>query len=137
MAQKIIEEVNACLKFIYRKKMFLNQYSRKTVCMAMIQCRIDYASNFYYCSLPKFSKNAFRLYKINDQICFQLYKQNTLLANDINEVKWMSAENNTLSSHKPLYSNVLMDRLLFTFSLNILLTSYEIWKAKVDKKSIF
>ena len=54
MAQKIINKANASLKFLYRKKMFLNQYCRKTVCMALIQSRIDYASNFYYHGLPKF-----------------------------------------------------------------------------------
>ena len=54
MTQKIIHKVNASLKFLYRKKMFLNQYCRKTVCMAMIQSRIDYASNFYYHGLTKF-----------------------------------------------------------------------------------
>ena len=54
MAQKIIQKANAILKLLYRKKMLLNQYCSKTVCMAMIQSRIDYASNFYYHGLPKF-----------------------------------------------------------------------------------
>ena len=54
IAQKIIHTANAELKFFYREKMFLNQYCRKNVCMAMIQLRIDYANNFYYHSLPKF-----------------------------------------------------------------------------------
>ena len=45
MPQKIIHKTNASLKFLYRKKMFINQYCGKTVCMAMIQSRIDYASN--------------------------------------------------------------------------------------------
>ena len=54
MAQKIIYKANASLEFVYRTKMFLNQYCRKTDCMAMIQSRIDYASNLYYYSLPKF-----------------------------------------------------------------------------------
>ena len=54
LAQKIIQRVNSSLKFLYRKKIFLNQYCGKTICMAMIQSRIDYASNFYYNSIPKF-----------------------------------------------------------------------------------
>ena len=45
MAQKIIHKANASLEFLYKKKMFLKQYCRKSVCMAMIQSRIDYASN--------------------------------------------------------------------------------------------
>ena len=36
MAQEIIHKANASLKFLHRKKIFLNQYCRKTVCMAMI-----------------------------------------------------------------------------------------------------
>ena len=54
MAQKIIYKANASLKFFYKRKMFPNQYCRKTVCMAMIQSKIDYDSNFYYHGLPKF-----------------------------------------------------------------------------------
>ena len=54
MAQKIIHKASSSLKFLYRKKMFVNQDCRKTVCMVMIQSGIDYASNFYYHSLPKF-----------------------------------------------------------------------------------
>ena len=53
IAQKIIHKANASLKFLYRKKMFLNQYCRNTVRMALIQSIIDYASNLYYHSLPK------------------------------------------------------------------------------------
>ena len=63
MAKKIIHKANASPKFLYRKKMFLNQYCRKTVCIAMIQLRIDYASNFYYHSLPSSYRVAFRSYK--------------------------------------------------------------------------
>ena len=36
MDQKIIHKANVSLKFLYRKKMFLNQFCRKTVIMAMI-----------------------------------------------------------------------------------------------------
>ena len=66
MAQKIIHKANASLKFLYRKKMFLNQYCRKTVCMAMIQSRMDYASNFYYHGLPKFLESPSGRTKQND-----------------------------------------------------------------------
>ena len=41
MAQEIIQKADVSLKFLYRKEMFLNQYCRKTVCMTMIQSRID------------------------------------------------------------------------------------------------
>ena len=53
MAQKIIHKANASLRFLYRNKIFLNQYCRKTVCMAKIQSRIDYAKQFL---LPRSTK---------------------------------------------------------------------------------
>ena len=95
MAQKIIHKANASLKFLYRKKMFLNQYCRKTVCMAMImmQSRIDYTSNFYHHSLPKFLHS--RLQVVQKIIRYVLnYSNRThLVANDFNEGKRMSIEN--------------------------------------------
>ena len=94
MAQKIINKANASLKFLYRKKMFLNQYCRKTVCMALIQSRIDYASNFYYHGLPKFLQSRLQVVQ-NKMIRYVLnYSNRThLVANDFNEVKWMNIEN--------------------------------------------
>ena len=94
MAQKIIHKANASLKFLYRKKMFLNQYCRKTVCVAMIQSRIDYASNFFYHGLPKFLQSRLQVVQ-NKMIRYVLnYSNRThLVANDFNEVKWMSIEN--------------------------------------------
>ena len=74
--------------------MFLNQYCRKTVCMAMIQSRIDYSSNFYYHGLPKFLQSRLQVVQ-NKMIRYVLnYSNRThLVANDFNEVKWMSIEN--------------------------------------------
>ena len=94
MTQKIIHKVNARLKFLYRKKMFLNQYCRKTVCMAMIQSRIDYASNFYYHGLPKFLQSRLQVVQ-NKMIRYVLkYSNKThFVDNDFNEVKRMSIEN--------------------------------------------
>ena len=94
MAQKIIHKADASLKFLYTKKMFLNQYCRKTVCMAMIQSRIDYASNFFYHSLLKFLQSRLQAVQ-NKMIRYVLnYSNRThLVANDVNEVKCMSIEN--------------------------------------------
>ena len=94
MAQKTIQKANASLKFLYRKKMFLNQNCRKTVCMEMIQSRIEYASNFYYHSLPTFFQTRLQVVQ-NKMIKYVLnYSNRThLIANDFNEVKLMSIEN--------------------------------------------
>ena len=94
MAQKIINKADARLKFLYRKKMSLNQYCRKTVCMTMIQSIIDYASNFYYHGLPKFLQSRLQVVQ-NKMIRYVLNYSNRshLVATDFNEVKWMSIEN--------------------------------------------
>ena len=102
MAQKIIHKANVILNFLYRKKMFLNQYCRKIVCMAMIQSRIEYAGNFYYHGLPKFLQS--RLQVVQNKMIRYVsnYSNRThLVANDFNEVKWMSIENNKISGRKP------------------------------------
>ena len=94
MAQKMIHKAYASLKFLYRKKMFLNKYCRKTVCMAMIHSRIHFASNFYYDGLPKVLQCLLQVV-LNKMIRYVLYYSNRthLVANDFNEVKWMSIEN--------------------------------------------
>ena len=94
MAQKIIHTANASLKFLYRKKTFLNQYCRKAVCMAMIQSRIGYASKFYYHGLPNFLQSRLQVVQ-NKMIRYVLnYSNRThLVANDFIEVKRMSIEN--------------------------------------------
>ena len=116
MAQKIIHKANASLKFLYRKKMFLNQYCRKTVCMAMIQSRIDYASNFYYHGLPKFLQSRLK-FVLNKMIRYVLnYSNRThLVANDFNEVKWMNIENRI--KYLAMYLTALLNRHQSTFKL--------------------
>ena len=94
MAQKIIKTANARLKILYRKKIFLNQYCRKTVCMAMIQLRIDYASNLYYHGLPKLLQSRLQVVQNKMNRYVLNYSNRThLVANDFNEVKWMSIAN--------------------------------------------
>ena len=65
-----------------------------SVCMAMIQSRKDYASNFYYHGLPKFLQSRLQVVQ-NKMIRYVLnYSNRThLVANDFNEDKWMSIEN--------------------------------------------
>ena len=62
--------------------------------MAMIQSRIDYASNFYYHSTPKFLQSRLQVVQ-NRMIIYVLnYSNRThLVPNDLNEAKWMSIEN--------------------------------------------
>ena len=60
----------------------------------MIQSRLDYASNIYYHGLPKFLQSRLQVVQ-NKMIRYVLNCSNRthLVANDFNEVKWMSIEN--------------------------------------------
>ena len=62
--------------------------------MAMILLRIDYASNIYYHGLPKFLQRCLQVIQ-NKMIRYVLNYSNItyLVANDFNEVKWVSFEN--------------------------------------------
>ena len=116
MAQEIIHKANASLKFLHRKKIFLNQYCGKTVCMAMIQSRIDYAINLYCHGLPKFLESLLQIVP-NKMIRYVLnYSDRThLVANYSNEGRWMSIRikymaashvYNCIDEHAPKYLQV-------------------------------
>ena len=51
MGNSVIKKVNSGLRFIYRKKDFLDFKARKLVCNSLFQSRIDYGHNVYYRSL--------------------------------------------------------------------------------------
>ena len=94
MAQKIIHNANASLKFLYRKKMFLNQFCRKNCLQGNDSVENRLRHNFYYHGLPKFLQSPLQVVQ-NKMIRYVLnYSNRThLVANDFNEVKWMSIEN--------------------------------------------
>lgn len=53
----IVKKVNSRIKFLYRQREFLNKSLRKTLCNALVQCHLDYASSSWYCGLTMKSKN--------------------------------------------------------------------------------
>ena len=48
MATSVIQKANAMLKFLYRKRKFLNLTTKKLLLMSLIQCHFDYACSFWY-----------------------------------------------------------------------------------------
>ena len=56
MADKVIKKVNSCLKFLYRKREFLDLKERKLVVSALIQPHFDYGSGYWYRGLTKYLK---------------------------------------------------------------------------------
>ena len=57
MATFVIQKANARLKFLYRKRKFLNLTNKKLLAMSLIQCHFDYACSFWYPGLSKVVKN--------------------------------------------------------------------------------
>jgi hypothetical protein len=57
MARSVISKANARLKFLYRKRDFLTQHTRKLLVTSLIQCHFDYACSFWYQSLTQLLKN--------------------------------------------------------------------------------
>ena len=57
MASSIIKKANARLKFLYRKKAYLNEYTKRLLVSSLIQCHFDYACSFWYPGLTKFWKD--------------------------------------------------------------------------------
>ena len=57
MTTYVIQKANARLRFLYRKRKFLNLTSKKLLVMSLIQCHFDYACSFWYLGLFKVLKN--------------------------------------------------------------------------------
>ena len=66
MVTSVIQKANARLKFLYRKRKFLNLTTKKLLVMSLIQCHFDYACSFWYPGLSKVLKNKLQVthYKI-------------------------------------------------------------------------
>ena len=56
MCRKVLKKVNNGLKFLYRKRDFLEFKERKMVCGALFQSHFDYAVNVWYRVLTKYLK---------------------------------------------------------------------------------
>jgi hypothetical protein len=57
MANSVLKKANARLKYLYRKKEYLTQHTKKLLVMSLIQCHYDYACSIWYHGLSKFLKN--------------------------------------------------------------------------------
>ena len=57
MAMAVIQKVNSRLKFMYRKRDFLNFHAKKLLIMAIAQCHFDYASVVWFYSTTQTIRN--------------------------------------------------------------------------------
>ena len=55
--KKVIKKANSRLKFLYRKGKYLNDYTKKLLVSALIQCHYDYGCSIWYTALTKQTKN--------------------------------------------------------------------------------
>ena len=61
IAQSVISKCMARLKFLYRHANCLDQYSRKTLCQALIQCHMDYSCSSWFSGLNKSFKSKLQI----------------------------------------------------------------------------
>lgn len=57
MARSVLQKANARLKYLYRKKEYLTQLTKKLLVMSLIQCHYDYACSIWYHGLTKMLRN--------------------------------------------------------------------------------
>ena len=57
IANQVIKKANAKLKFLYRKRSFLNRYTKQLLVSSLIQCHFDYACASWYLGLNHVLKN--------------------------------------------------------------------------------
>jgi len=93
MGTNIVQKVNSGLKFLYRKKDFLNLKYRKLLCASLLQCRYDYAFNVYYRGLEKSIKTKLQTAQ-NKTVRYILGYDNRhhLTVNDLKKVKYLDVE---------------------------------------------
>ena len=53
MANAVLMKANSRLKFLYRKKEFLSEFSKKLLVMSLVECHMDYACSVWYNGLSQ------------------------------------------------------------------------------------
>ena len=61
IVNSILQKANARLKFLYRNAKCLSEHSRKTLCMALIQCHFDYACSAWFNNVNKTLQNKLQI----------------------------------------------------------------------------
>jgi hypothetical protein len=61
MARSVLQKANARLKYLYRKKDYLTQHTKKLLVMSLIQCHFDYCCSIWYPGLSQVLKNKLQI----------------------------------------------------------------------------
>ena len=71
MVMSVIKKANERLKFLYRKRDFLTQHTKKLLVMSLIQCHFDYTSTVWFYSVTQELRNKLQVTR-NKLIIFVL-----------------------------------------------------------------
>ena len=91
MALHVLSKINSRLRFLYRKKWFLNKPLRILLCDAMIQPFFDYGCSAWYPSLRKDLQKRLQVSQNNCvSFCLQLEKKTGIRAVEFKEISWLN-----------------------------------------------
>ena len=93
MAESVLKKANARLKFLYRKKEFLNQNTRKLLVTSLIQCHFDYASSVWYTGLSQNLKS--KLQTTQNRVVrfiFNLEPRSHITTDHIKSLNWLPVQ---------------------------------------------
>ena len=96
IANEVIKEVNARLKFMYRQGYFLISSMRKTLCNSLIQCHFDYARSSWYSSLSKYFQKRLQVTQNKNKVVRFINKYNSrrsVRSSDLSKLGMLNVEN--------------------------------------------
>jgi len=93
MANAVLMKANSRLKFLYRKKEFLSEFTKKLLVMSLVQCHMDYACSVWYNGLSQSLKNKLQTTQ-NKMIRFvlNLDARTSIRKDHFNHLSWLPVE---------------------------------------------
>jgi len=90
MVNSVIQKVNSRLKFLYRKRNFLNEHTKKLSVSSLIQCHFDYACSFWFHCPTNKLKNKLQVTQ-NKMIRFvlSLEQRSHISKNHFKDLNWL------------------------------------------------
>jgi len=93
LANAVLMKANSRLKFLYRKKEFLSEFTKKLLVMSWVQCHMDYACSVWYNGLSQSLKNKLQTTQ-NKMIRFvlNLDERTSIRKDHFNHLSWLPVE---------------------------------------------
>ena len=91
MCLKVIEKINAKLRFLYRKNKYLTPALRRMLCNAIIQPHFDYACLTWYTSLTKALQNKIQIVQNKCiRFCLNLGNLDHIGTKEFKKINWLN-----------------------------------------------